>query len=80
MSLNDLESFEWPFYVKLSLLPTALSKLFYIATVEPIGRIFFLVSYDQGRCVEADCDRQIILGFAETLWIFRRRKVAGATS
>jgi len=40
MTLDDLE---WPFYVKFSLLRTALkSEFFYTLTVEPIYRIFLL--------------------------------------
>ena len=34
--------------------------LFYILTVEPMYRIFFVVSRDQQRCAEADRDPQNI--------------------
>ena len=34
--------------------------LFYILTVEPIYRILFVVSRDQKRCAETDCDPQNI--------------------
>jgi len=52
---------EWSFYIKFSLLHTALhfQNLFSILTVEPIYRIF-LLSRHQQRCAEADCDPQNI--------------------
>ena len=47
--------FEWPFYVKFSLLRTALLEIIYILVLEPIYRIFLLYRATSG-CAEADRD------------------------
>jgi len=50
-----------PIYVKFPLLRAArFQNLFYIPTVEPIYRIFFVVSRHQQKCAEADRDPQNI--------------------
>jgi len=78
MTLNELE---WPFYVKFSLLRTAISEIILLYFCKPICRNFF-VTRDQQRCAEADRDpqKQNIWDPRKDMRMFHGPNVADATS
>jgi len=73
MTLNDHFTLNFYYYEH------RFQKLFYLLTVEPIYRLFLLhhVTTRDVRKRTVICK---IFGIAKGLRIFRRRKVAGATS
>jgi len=79
MTLND----RYTFIFQFSLLRTTFQQLGYILVIDVFIECFRCRLWrHQHTCTEADCKKWSAeyCGSAKVLWIFRRRKVAGATA